>query len=181
MSERCEQTSEQMSVWPVTYVPILGCSEPLCPSFPFSPKTVTTPPSLDFKCFPTPIIIEGSIMSTQVVSSYTVFCTDFPITKFLLLWSQLDLKIILISLKLKSTPLSIDSPLFFNFAVVISVMIVLIVVVVVIAVVVVITIVIIDIYNLAGRRGTLPRMREVNLSNWISLSLVYLRALSLPS
>ena len=81
------------------------------------------------------------------------------------------MKIILISLKLKSTPLSIDSPLFFNFAVVISVMIVLIIVVVVvvivvvIAVVVVIAIVIIDIYNLAGRRGTLPRMREVNLSN----------------
>ena len=30
MSRRREQTSKQTSEWPSTYVPILGCSAPLC-------------------------------------------------------------------------------------------------------------------------------------------------------
>ena len=30
MSERCVQTNIRTSGWPSTYVPILGCSEPLC-------------------------------------------------------------------------------------------------------------------------------------------------------
>ena len=29
-SERCKRTSEQTSEWPSTYLPILGCSAPLC-------------------------------------------------------------------------------------------------------------------------------------------------------
>ena len=29
ISERCERTSEQTSEWPSTYIPILGCLEPL--------------------------------------------------------------------------------------------------------------------------------------------------------
>ena len=38
-SEHCEQTSERTSKWPSAYVPILGCSAPLCTEFFFSRLT----------------------------------------------------------------------------------------------------------------------------------------------
>ena len=40
-SEWCERTSEETSEWPSTYVPILGCSAPLCSAFSFIQQSFT--------------------------------------------------------------------------------------------------------------------------------------------